>query len=134
MTNEKITSTIKIYKVDEKGNPISGVEIGIFDLENNLLGKYVSDKNGYIEVELEYGSYYYQELKAKDGYILNEEKVYFDVTEDGAIIESTLINEEIVEVPSTGLSNVNYEVVGSLILIVSGLGLIGYGLLKKKRK
>lgn len=134
MTNEKITSTVKIYKVDEKGNPISGVEIGIFDLENNLLGKYVSDENGYIEVELEYGSYYYQELKAKDGYILNDEKVYFDVTEDGAIIESTLINEEIVEVPSTGLSSINYEVVGSLILIVSGLGLIGYVLFKKKRK
>ena len=58
----------------------------------------------------------------------------FDVTEDGAIIESTLINEEIVEVPSTGLSSINYEVVGSLILIVSGLGLIGYVLFKKKRK
>lgn len=45
-----------------------------------------------------------------------------------------MTNEKIVEVPNTGLSNVNYEVIGSLVLIVSGVGLIGYGLLKKKRK
>jgi len=130
MTNEKITSTIKIYKVDEKGNPISGVEIGIFDLENNLLGKYLSDENGYIEVELEYGSYYYQELKAKDGYILNEEKVYFDVTEDGEYIQKTLVNQlKEIEVPNTS-SNSYIDIIAGVI-VLTGAGLI---IISSKRK
>lgn len=92
MTNEKIKSTIKIHKVDENNNPLAGVLIGIFDLENNLLGKYYTNESGDIEFVSEYGKFYYQELETVEGFILNDEKVYFSVTENGAIIESTLVN------------------------------------------
>ena len=95
MTNKKITSILKIHKIDEENKPISGVEIGIYDSDGNLVSKHITDENGNIEVELEYGKYYYQEITTIDGLVLNKDKVSFEVTEDGAIIEKILINETI---------------------------------------
>lgn len=130
MTNEKIKSTLKIHKVDENENPLSGVVIGIFDLENNLIGEYTTNENGDIEVELEYGSYYFKEVSTIDGYKLTDEKIYFDITEDGEYIQHKLVNEAIiVEVPNTNkdeLPIIPITVICSLL----GLGLIIYG--KKK--
>lgn len=93
MTNKKITSTLKINKVDEEEKVLAGVKFGIYDLEDNLLLEKETDENGYIEIELEYGKYYFKEISTLEGYALNEEKIYFEVTEDGAIIEETIINE-----------------------------------------
>ena len=95
MTNKKITSTLKITKVNEEEKVLSGVKFGIYDLEDNLLFEKETDANGYIEIELEYGKYYFKEISTLEGYVLNEEKIYFEVTEDGAIIEETIINENI---------------------------------------
>lgn len=128
MTNEKIKSIVKIHKVDEDGNALAGVEIGVFDLEDNLIGSYITDENGDIEVELEYGSYYYKELKTIEGFVLNEEKVYFDVTEDGAIIETTLVN---VKVPNTSLSDSKVLDVVGIVLIIAGVGYLIY--VKRKK-
>lgn len=129
MKDEDITSTIKIYKVDSEGNTLAGVEIGIFDLNENLLASYITDENGEIEVELKYGSYYYQELKTIEGYELNNEKVYFSVTEDGAVIETTLIN---VKVPNTFLEDSKNLDIVCIALILVGAGCIVYN--KKKKK
>jgi hypothetical protein len=130
MTNEKITSTIKLHKVDENGNSIAGVEIGIFDLDGNLLETHVTDEFGDIEIELEYGSYYYQELQTIDGYVLNDEKVYFDVTIDGEIIQRTIVNETI-KVPDTFLNDSKLiDVIGILFIIV-GAGYIIFDKYKK---
>ena len=94
-----------------------------------------TDENGKIIIDdLFVSKFVLFEVEAPDGYILNPEPMEFEITENGEIIKVDMTNEKIVEVPNTGLSNINYEVVGSLVLIVSGLGLIGYGLLKKKRK
>lgn len=135
MTNEKITSKIKIHKVDENGKDIAGVKIGIFDLNGKLINSYITDKSGFIETELKYGSYYYQELKTIKGYKLNNKKVYFNVTKEGELIESTLVNnKEIVRVPSTGLSNINKKIASSINLIIIGLGLIIYDKYSKKVK
>ena len=132
MTNEKITSKIKIHKVDDKGNSLAGIEIGIFDLENNLIGKYVTDENGFIELELSYGKFYYQELKTDSTHILNNEKVYFEVTVDGEVLESTLVNETI-DVPNTEANEIPFSFVLGGISIISGIGVILYAK-KKKRK
>ena len=123
MTNEKITSTLKVHKVDEEGNALAGVTIGVYDLEGNLIYSGVTDEEGDIEFELEYGSYYFQEIETIEGYELSDEKVYFDVTEDGEYIQRTLINElEEIEVPNT-LSN-SYVNLAGLIIIVLGAGFI----------
>lgn len=127
LINKIIKSKIKINKVDDKGKALAGVKVGIFDLDDNLLGTYITNESGEIELELEYGSYYYQELETLENYILNDEKIYFDVFENDKVIESTLIN-----VPDT-LANDSklFEIVG-IALMISGIGYIIYD--KKKKK
>jgi len=95
MTNRKITSTLQITKVDENDNKIAGVKFGIYDLEDNLISEHITDENGYIEVELEYGKYYFKELATLDHFVITDEKIYFEVVEDKAIIENTITNEVI---------------------------------------
>ena len=141
MQDEKIKSKVKLHKTDEENNALSGVEFGIYDVDGNLLGKYTTDENGNIEIELEYGSYYFQELTTKDGYQLNDEKIYFDVTEDGEVIEKSLVNvkiekqeeipkQTIVEMPNTFNTDIiSFSIIGGTALV--GLGLVLYG--KKKK-
>ena len=95
MTNRKITSTLKITKVDEDDNKIAGVKFGIYDLEDNLISEHITDDNGYIEVELEYGKYYFKELATLNHFVITDEKIYFEVVEDKAIIENTITNKVI---------------------------------------
>lgn len=129
MINEKIKSTVKIHKVDENGTPLAGVLIGIYDLEDNLLGKYYTNEFGDIELELEYNSYYYKELETLPNYNLNDEKVFFSVTENGAIIESTLVNYS---VPNTGMNGIDLSYVLSDLAILGGIGIVIYE--KKKNQ
>ena len=95
MTNRKITSTLQITKVDEDNNKIAGVKFGIYDLEDNLISEHITDESGYIEVELVYGKYYFKELSTLNHFVITDEKIYFEVVEDKAIIENTITNKVI---------------------------------------
>ena len=133
MTNTKIKSKLIINKVDSNNNPLAGVVIGIYDLNDNLLGEYTTDENGILEVELEYGSYYYKEISTLEHYVLNNDKNYFKVEKDGETINSTLVNDlEEVEVPNTNLNRNYTKYIISLSIGLVGLGIILYE--KKKRK
>lgn len=131
MTNEKIKSKIKIHKVDEENNSLSGVTFGIFDTNDNLVYKGVTDENGLIEVELEYGSYYFQELESLNDYELNSEKHFFEVKEDGQVIEFTMTNKKKeIKVPDTGENDISILKILAYVLIVMGLGGLGYVIIK----
>ncbi len=131
MTNEKIKSKIKIYKTDEKGNSLAGVKIGVFDLDGNLINYYITNNEGIVELELTFGKYYYQELESIEGYELNDEKIYFEVTTNGAIIEKTLINQTISDIPYTGVAERYYfEVLGTIFMLIA-FGVIIYDNRKK---
>ena len=130
MKDEKIKSTIVIHKLSDENETLAGVKIGIFDLDGNLLYECYTDEFGNIEIELEYGKYYYQELETIDGYELNDEKIYFEVIDNEAIIETSLIN---IKVPITGVKDyyIIAQIIGSLI-IFTGIGVMIYA--NKKRK
>ena len=130
MKDEKIKSTIVIHKISNEDETLAGVKIGIFDLDGNLLYECYTDEFGNIEIELEYGKYYYQELEALDGYELNDEKIYFEVVDNEAIIETSLIN---IKVPITGVKDyyIIAQIIGSLI-VFTGIGVMIYA--NKKRK
>jgi len=93
MINEKITSTLKINKVDEENNLLAGIKFGIYDLEDNLIAEKITGEDGLIEIELDYGKYYFKEIETLKDLVLNDEKIYFEVVEDGVVIEKTIINE-----------------------------------------
>ena len=62
-------------------------------LEDNLIKEVITNDNGLIEIELEYGKYYFKEISTLDNYVLNDEKHYFEVKTDGEIIEEKIVNE-----------------------------------------
>ncbi len=134
--NERIKATVTLHKVDEKGNALEGVLVGVYDLEGNLLGQYKTDKNGNIEVELEYGSYYWQEIATVEGHELNREKIYFEVTKDGEMIQDTLVNHTIkIKVPNTRYHE-NYvtEWMGIFFILVGSGGFTKLKTEERKKK
>lgn len=130
LSNEKITSKVIIHKVDEEGNPVAGVKIKIYDTSDNLIGEYITDEFGNIEVVLEYNDYYYQESETVDGLVLNPEKYYFSVTGEETELEFTLVNEfEEIEVPNT--SSNSYLIFVPILMLGAGAILL---IINDKRK
>lgn len=129
LKNEKIKSKVIIHKVDESNNSLNGVHINIYDENDKIIYKGVTDKDGNIEVELSYGKYYYKEISTIDGYIINDEKVYFNITNDNETLEFNLVNiKKEIEVPNTGANKQNLLLPN--LLIILGILLNIYG--KKK--
>ena len=75
LTNRK-TSRVLIHKIDaDTGKGIFGVTFLLYDADHNPIGEYVSDQDGYVYMDdgLADGRYFVCELKAADGYILDNE-------------------------------------------------------------
>lgn len=134
MTNEKIKGTLEFTKVDiSNDSPLPNTTIEIYDENDNLVYSGITDETGKIIIEsLEYGKYYILEKNAPDGYLINQEKMYFEILEDGKIVK-VIMKDERIKVPNTGLSNINLEQVVYVSLIITGLGFIIYGVIKKKK-
>lgn len=141
MKNKPITGKLEFTKLDFSTNepiPNTLIEIYSVDDEENPVFSGRTDENGMIIIdELRYGKYFILEKEtASDKYILNTERLYFEIKEDGEVVKSTMVNELApVPVPNTGIND-NLSIVIQLagtVIIFSGIGAIIYAN-KKKRK
>ena len=139
MKNKPITGKLEFTKVDFSTNepiPNTLIEIYSVDDEENPIFSGRTDENGMITIdELRYGKYFILEKEtASPDYILNTEKMYFEILEDGEIVKCTMVNELTpIEVPNTEIEDSHvFEIVGGLLILV-GLGGTVYAI-KKKRK
>ena len=136
MKNKPITGTLEFTKIDlSTGTPLPNTLIEIYNDKDELVFSGRTNEQGMIIVkDMRYGRYYILEKEAPEGYILNEERMYFEIREDGEIVKATMENEKVVvEVPNTGINDYHIiELIGG-ILIISGIGVVAY-YVKKKRK
>lgn len=133
LQNEIIKSDLVFTKTDvstDVGLPNTLIEIYNSNTNNLVFSGRTDDKGNIVLKNIEYGEYYLIEKEAPKGYQINPEKMYFSVDEDGKIIKIKMKDYKIVEVPNTGLSNINVKVIINIILLVISLGLIIY----EKRK
>ena len=132
MSNEKIKGTLEFTKIDfSTSEPIPNTLIEIYNADNDeLIFSGRTDEFGMIIIEnIEYGKYYILE-KECNGYILNEEKMFFEILENGEVVKTTMENQKI-EMPKT----FNTELFSNIVIISTaliGLGLLVYA--KKKNK
>ncbi len=99
------------------------------DYENGtLIFEGYTDADGNIKIpNLFVGKFYFVECEAPEGYVLNDSKNFFEITEDGEVIKANMTNERIVlSVPKT-LDNKNtiVNIIGIINIIIS-LGLYLY--------
>ena len=97
MTNKKITGTLEFTKIDfSTSEPLPNTTIEIYNSNDTLIYSGKTDNNGKIIInKLDYGKYYIIEKNAPEGYLLNTEKMYFEILEDGKVVKSTMTNEKI---------------------------------------
>lgn len=71
-----------LKKVDaETMKPLAGATFEIYTLEDKLIGEYVTDTSGTINtIQLAPGHYKVKEVKAPEGYLLDESWRYFEMT------------------------------------------------------
>lgn len=90
--NQLYKTKLRIVKSDSAGRDIllSGVEFELYNEKDELMGRYVTDEQGQIIVDgLPYGSYYFRETKAADGYIIDTSKQVFTASEPEQMLEIT---------------------------------------------
>ena len=133
LENHLPKGTLEFTKTDfSTSETLPNTLIEIYTENDELVYSGRTDENGKIVItELPVGKYYILEKEAPEGYKLNEEKMWFEITDDGQVVKCNM-SDEAFEVPSTGLSNINYELIGSIVLVISGLGLMIYGIKKRK--
>lgn len=82
---------------------------------------------------MRYGKYYILEKEAPEGYELNDEKMWFEITEDGQIVKSEMKDhKKVIEVPNTLSESYLNLIAGTIVL--TGAGLIIIANRRKKNK
>jgi len=89
--------TITILKKSSITNlPLSNVKIEIYTENNERIYQDVTNNEGKMTLtNIPIGKYYYQEITAPDGYLIDNEKHYFEIKENNETITEELINEPI---------------------------------------
>ena len=73
----------------EAGTPLAGAEFNIYDKNHVLLKKVTTDENGQIQDTMRYGTYYVQEVKAPEWYLLDDKEQVISIQKQGEPVTLT---------------------------------------------
>ena len=97
--NEKIIGGLEIIKIDEDTKEkIEGVTFEIYNSNKEVIGKITTGKDGKAVLKIDNmanGTYYYKEISAPDGYIVDSTMKEFKITEENKIAKETVTNKKI---------------------------------------
>ena len=95
MENSKIKGNFELIKVDkETGKTLAGAKFEILNGDKEVIYTGTTGKDGKLQVKnLLPGVYYYKEIEAPKGYILDKELHKFVITDDGKTIKVKVKNE-----------------------------------------
>ena len=96
MINYFSRGKLQIIKVDTEDKPILGVKFKIFDSSKEEIEEIVTNEEGIAESsELVNGKYYYQEVEAPAGYVIDDKLYQFKITENLELITKKMVNKEV---------------------------------------
>ena len=97
--NEKIVGGLEIIKIDEDTKEkIEGVTFEVYNSNKEVIGKITTGKDGKAVLKIDNmanGTYYYKEISAPDGYIVDSTMKEFKITEENKIAKETVTNKKI---------------------------------------
>ena len=97
--NEKIIGGLEITKIDEDTKEkIEGVTFEVYNSNKEVIGKITTGKDGKAVLKIDNmanGTYYYKEISAPDGYIVDSTMKEFKITEENKIAKETVTNKKI---------------------------------------
>lgn len=130
MTNKKIEGELEITKVDiSDGKLLPDTTFAIYnETGKKVVVKGKTDDNGMAKFKLPYGKYFYQEIEAPKGYLIDQTKFPFEIKTNGEIIKCKMTNTKL---PKTGTAPVNTLLTVAPIAVVGASGAI---LVFRKRK
>ena len=131
MINYYVRGSLKIYKVAEDTNkPLANAEFTIYDEDRNAVATVITNQDGVASVDnLVYGTYYYKETKAPNGYKLNNTEYQLNIEDESEVV--CVVYNVKDELPKTG-SGVSTDI--QIILLVAFISLIGYVAMNTLRK
>jgi len=102
--NEPQEGELELTKTDvSTGKPLADAKYRITDAAGNVVAEGVTNKDGVVAFPgLRIGSYYYEEISAPKGYLLDSTKYPFEVKEDGEIVKAAATNTPAPKTPTTG--------------------------------
>ena len=105
-------------------NPLPNTLMEFYDINDNLIVSDRTDNEGKIIIHnLPMGEYYFIEKEAPEGYLVNNEKHYFEIKENNVIVKDTL-SDELIKVPDTYKGNspliivVRIMLLGGLLVVI----------------
>lgn len=135
--NNRVKGSVALTKKDSKTKEVlPGVAFQLLDDKGSIIqNQLITDENGQIRVEnLAWGKYFFKEIKAHEGYILDEQEVRFEVNQTNAdqTIELTKLNDRLEpnhpekpnkqpELPTTGDKTSPWVTLFGLIVSVLGI-------------
>lgn len=92
----RVFGKVCVTKVDDAGNPLSGVRFGLYCSKGNLLQEIITGTDGTdTSGVLNAGDYYLVELSGLPGYVTDEQQYSFSITENGVTVPVTVTNPRV---------------------------------------
>ena len=97
LTNKLKKATVEITKTDlVNGDVIPNTTLEIYTEKDELIFTGKTDKEGKIKIDnLKLGKYYIIEKEASTGYVITDEKVFFELKANGEIVKAEMKNKPI---------------------------------------
>lgn len=122
-----IRGNVTIKNIDNNNESVPNSIIDIYK-NTDVIDTKTTDKDGQIKLSnLKKGKYCVIQRKVADKYILNTEKICFEINDDNKDVKinilNSLNNQKIIKIPNTLSNDYSYLIIVIILLIISGVGL-----------
>ena len=116
--NQIKKGSLELTKIDYiTKEPLPNTEIAVYNENGLLLYQGLTNQLGKLVLNhIEYGTYYVEEIKAPQNYVLNPKKIYFKIMENNELIKITMENQK-VEITDESFSNPEIKDITNLIKV-----------------
>ncbi|EOP78663.1 TQXA domain-containing protein [Bacillus cereus HuB4-4] len=124
--NHKIKGNVEIKKLSDNGKVLPNVEFTVYTADGKEVTKVVTNEQGIAKVEnLPFNKYFFKETKGVEGYLVNETKYPFEISEQGKTLTFTVENKEVkghVQLLKVDAENPDQKLAGVTFLLQNSEG------------